>query len=114
VEKPVTIDEKVAEFQMRRTHADVFRAEIEQMKKAGEKRETNPQLKSMLIFVEALEKDIRAQISRIMSFAGSGTGSESASEVEIAIDMAYRVADAGWGADHLETKRLQAMANLRG
>jgi len=114
VEKPVTIDEKVTEFQTRRTAADLFRVEIEELKKQGEKRENNPQLKSMLVFVEDLEKDIRAQISRLMSFAGSGSGAESAEEVEHAIDMAYRVADAGWGSEHNETKRLRAMAALRG
>jgi hypothetical protein len=114
VEKPVTIDEKVTEFRTRRTHADLFRTEIETLKKAGEKRESNPQLKSMLDFVEELERDIRGQISRIMSFAGSATGAESAADVGAAIDMAYRLADAGWGAEHTETTRLRLMANLRG
>ena len=114
MDKQVTIDEKVADFQTRRTHANVFRDEIEQLKKAGERRDTNPQLNSMMVFVELLEKDVRSQVSRLMSFAGSGTGTESAEEVGNAIDMAYRLADAGWGADHIETKRLRAMANLRG
>ncbi|HEY3293914.1 MAG TPA: hypothetical protein VGL38_00595 [bacterium] len=114
MEKPVTIDEKLAEFQKRRTHADLFREEIISLKKAGERRESNPQLNSMIVFVEDLEKDIRGQISKIMSFAGSGTGSESAEEVGMAIEMAYRLANAGWGAEHNETKRLGAMAALRG
>jgi hypothetical protein len=114
MEKQVTLDEKVAEFQTRRTHADVFRSEIEQLRKQGERRDTNPQLNSMIVFVDALEKDVQAQVAKLLSFAGSGTGAESAVEVGRAIDMAYRLADAGWGADHIETKRLRAMANLRG
>lgn len=114
MEKPITLDDKAADFRTRRAHAELFRVEIEQLKKSGEKRESNPQLESMLVFIDHLDKDVRAQISKLMSYAGTGPASESAVEVGRAIDMAYLLADAGWGPDHPETKRLKATASLRG
>jgi hypothetical protein len=114
VEKPITLEDKVTDFKTRREHAEAFRIEIEQMKKQGEKRESNTQLNSMLVFIDHLDKDVRSQISKLMSYAGTGPASESATEVGQAIEMAYQLANAGFGPDHMETKRLQAMASLRG
>jgi hypothetical protein len=114
-QRTVSIDEKVADFRARRARSDQFRAEVERLMKQGETRASNPWLNSVLSFQELLDKDIKTQTDRLLAVVDQDQDSAALLRGESgqALDWAYRLAEAGWGPDHPETIRLQALANQR-
>jgi hypothetical protein len=67
----------------------------------------------MMTFVSEFENDVRGQVDRLVAFAGTGTAQVTSEEVGRALEFAFQLAEAGWGPDHPETRRLQILSSIR-